>query len=474
MARMLKLRAGAIRLTRLGFVCIQGAILSQSAVSSAPIFWTFTNLYSITGTNSFGPDALVLGTGGNLYGTTQNRQNSGNYGSVFSFNVNTLAFETIYSLTNTSGGYPTAAEPVGLLQTADGRLLCAAFTGGTFGDGNIFELTTNGAFSVFHTFDSTNGAHPESGLLLNPNDGNYYGTTFLGGSNGNNGTIFKLSPGGNFSTLLSFNGTNGSAPYGPLIVGRDGYLYGTTYFGGTNGNNGTVFRISTNGAFSNFFSFDLTNSGANPVGNLLFAADGRLYGTTLQGGSNNYGTVFGIGTNGTFKTLHAFNSTDGATAYTSLIQRQDGTLYGMTYFGGIYDYGTIYSLTTNGDFTSIYSFDGTNGEYPRDTLVQAADGTIYGATIQGGANDSGTIFKLSVSSQPPVQSPTLSLGMNGSSMRLTWNSVSNQVYQLQSTSELGTPQWTNNGPPFTATGTNSSITISPSQAKTFYRVMVSH
>src|ERR1039458_4449499 len=144
------------------------------------------------------------------------------------------------------------------------------------------------AFTTLFSFTGTSGAYPGAnpyaGLVLG-SDGNFYGTTFSGGTN-NDGTIFQLTPGGAFTSLLSFNGTNGAAPYAALVPGTDGNFYGTTFTGGVS-NWGTIFQITTNGTFTNLFSFTGTNNpylGANPGAALVQAGDGSFYGTTDYGG----------------------------------------------------------------------------------------------------------------------------------------------------------------------------------------------
>src|SRR5581483_11055541 len=147
------------------------------------------------------------------------------------------------------------------------------------------------------SFNGTNGANPEATLIQGV-DGNFYGTTYNGGTNGGYGTVFQVTPNGVLTTLVSFNNTNGANPSAALVQGTDGNFYGTASNGGTNGNYGTVFQVTANGALTTLVSFNNTN-GANPSAALVQGTDGNFYGTTSNGGTNGgYGTVFQMTPNG--------------------------------------------------------------------------------------------------------------------------------------------------------------------------------
>src|ERR1035441_6066134 len=166
----------------------------------------------------------------------------------------------------------------------------------------------------------TDGAEPTGGLVQG-SDGNFYGTTYAGGTYGGylgGGTVFRISPSGSVTNLHSFVGppTDGIAPYAGLVQGSDGNFYGTTYEGGANGGGtnvgGTVFRISPSGTYTNLHSFTGTNGdGVFPYAPLVQGSDGNFYGTTDGGGTSGSGTVFRISPSGTYTNLHSFTGTNG-------------------------------------------------------------------------------------------------------------------------------------------------------------------
>jgi uncharacterized repeat protein (TIGR03803 family) len=256
-------------------------------------------------------------------------------------------------------------------------------------------------FTTLVNFDGANGALPYFMSLIQGTDGNYYGTTQGGGVFGD-GTVFKITPGGTLTTLYSFCAqagcTDGSYPYAGLVQASNGNFYGTTLEGGTTGY-GTVFKITSAGTLTTLHSFDYTD-GASPASVLMQASNGDLYGTTRNGGtSGNYGTVFKITLGATLTTLHIFlgyTAGDGANPYAGLVQGTNGDLYGTTLAGGTPNAGTIFRMTPAGALTPLYAFSpDDDGAYnPYCGLVQAANGDFYGTTFGGGVNGYGIVFKI--------------------------------------------------------------------------------
>ena len=249
------------------------------------------------------------------------------------------------------------------------------------------------------SFNLTNGVDP-SVALVQGRDGNFYGTTALGGTNSGNGhgTVFKMTASGALTTLYSFTGTNdGDEPNG-LALGTDGNLYGTTFSGGKTNYNagigaygyGTVFRISTNGVLTNLYSFANNSDGRYPEAGLVLAKDGNFYGTTVEGGlslGDGSGTVFKVSTNGNLATLYQFPD-DAAFPQAPLVQGVDGNLYGTAPGALGCGWGFLFKVTTNGTLLWEVGFSGdcqiNCGCYPQGGLVQGRDGNLYGTTGYGG------------------------------------------------------------------------------------------
>lgn len=270
-------------------------------------------------------------------------------------------------------------------------------------------------------FWSPSGEEPTSPPLPG-NDGYLYGTTANGGylsGYGGYGIIYKVETNGLGYTVLhqfSTNDAEGRTPYAGLVQGSDGTLYGTAYGGesytGTSKVKGTVFKILTNGlGFQVIHTF--TNSpgdGYAPYGGVILGADGFLYGTTQSGGTNSEGTVYKLSVSGnTYQVLYSFGSVanDGSGPTASVVQGSDGYLYGTTPSGG-FGYGVAYKLSTNGGgYTVLYNFASSPGDAqsPAGELVQGSDGGFYGLTPSGGVANLGTMFRLG---QPPFEFTTLS------------------------------------------------------------------
>jgi uncharacterized repeat protein (TIGR03803 family) len=371
---------------------------------------TLQTLCSFNYTNGAGPAAaLTLGIDGNFYGTTSYGGSGGggsSGGTVFQVTTNGTV-TTLASSFGTNGSSPRAA----LTLASDGNFYGTTYSGGSSGLGTVFKVTTNGALIRLASFSGTNGEYPTAALTL-ASDDNFYGTTYSGGSSGL-GTVFKVTTNGALTTLFSFSNTNGVRPQAALTLGNDGNFYGTTFYGGSNGY-GTVFTVTTNGTLTTLVSFANTN-GRYPQAALTWGNDGSFYGTTADGGSSYDGTVFKVTTNGTLTTLVSFSyDINGSSPEAALTLGNDGNFYGTTAYGGSNGYGTVFTLTTNGTLVTLFSFSNTNGANPQAALTLGSDGDLYGTTHDGGSGNYGTVFRLLL---PPIitvqpQSQTSNAGAN--------------------------------------------------------------
>ena len=270
---------------------------------------TLTTLYSFCAqpgcTDGSRPYAgLVQGTDGEFYGTTY-FGGATYHGTVFSINSQG-AYTLLYSFCSQSGCADGEYPFAGLVQGADGDFYGTTSQGGTFGAGTVFKITRLGALTTLYNFCPNSGCpdgdSPSAGVIQAA-DRNFYGTTRYGGEGAGGGTIFRLTSGGKLTTLYSFCSldacADGEYPYAGLVQATDGNFYGTTDLGGTDGH-GTVFKITAGGEFTTLHNF-VWNDGANPNGGLVQGTDGSFYGTTFEGvndggncGANGCGSVFNI------------------------------------------------------------------------------------------------------------------------------------------------------------------------------------
>ena len=248
------------------------------------------------------------------------------------------------------------------------------------------------------SFDGTNGSAPAASLIQ-AKDGNLYGTTEYGGpisgcEGGFDpcGTVFKITTGGKLTTLHTFVYSDGAFPVSPVVQGTDGNFYGTNQGEGDSGGAGAIFKMTSSGTLT-VLSFT-----SSPAG-LVQGSDGNFYGTTPSGGN---GTVFKITPSGTLTTLHNFDGTDGHNPQAGLIKATDGNFYGTTYSGGTSKYcsggcGTVFKMTPSGSLTTLHSFSGTDGYNVAVGLVEGTDGNLYGTTVNGGAQNVGVVYKITLS-----------------------------------------------------------------------------
>ncbi len=399
---------------------------------------TVTTLHAFTGGDGAQPlGALIQARDGHLYGTTSAVRETVSphpfnitWGTVFRV---TLAgtFTSLYTFHGTDGGNPLGR----LLEASDGNLYGTTGFATTWqcpcSNGTLFRISPAGALTTLYTFtfSSPDGSSPETGLVAG-DGGNMYGTTSVDGAHGL-GTLFRVTPSGSLTTLYSFTaqdgrapwqlvrGTNGTlyaasrntllrssnrgdvrvlgrvgyalgaAPDGALVLASDRFFYGTTSEGGTFGY-GTVYRMSASGEVATIYSF----SALEQARTLIEGADGALYYTGLFGGANGFGSIARVTKSGAFSRLYSFDGTNGA-PNSPLLQGRDRALYGTTGSGNS-SYGAVFRVTTGGAFSLLHAFSdqGDDGSTPYAPLALGSDGSLYGMTLFGGGYERGVAYRV--------------------------------------------------------------------------------
>lgn len=433
----------------------------ETGDTSTPNFKTLANF---DGTDGAHPryGALIQGLDANIYGTADEGGIGANSHCSLSYGCGTVfkstaegALTALNSFDFADGWTPSGS----LVQASNGNFYGTTQFGGASDTGTVFEISPEGKLTTLYSFCAKKNCadgRAVYGGLVQGGDGDFYGTTYAGGA-GNNcgtgtgcGTVFKITAGGELTTLHSFciekNCPDGASPLAGLALGIDGNFYGTTQFGGAATGTvapcgefgcGTAFKITPEGKLTTLHSFDYTD-GYSPEALLLQATDGDFYGTTPMGGEFGAGTVFKITPEGELTTLHSFctqvnneeNCTDGNDSTAGLVQATDGDFYGTTTAGGAHGYGSIFKITPEGALTTLHSFcaglnvEGSciDGSAPSAALIQATNGTLYGTTSTGGAHGDGTIFSLSVGLGPFVVTRPSS-GAPGTTVEILGNNL---------------------------------------------------
>ena len=268
------------------------------------------------------------------------------------------------------------------------------------GGGAVFALVdVQGRWRLrfWHKFTGgpDDGANPAGGVILGK-DGNLYGVTEDGGGTGFGfGTAYKLDPAThNFSIVYAFTMNDAWMPGATLVQANDGNFYGSTLQSPL-GQIGTIFRLTPEGQFTTVWTlFPQTQAP------LIQASDGNLY-TTIPAFNSSDGSILRVGTSCCGAIIHSFGLLDGANPIGALVQGPDGNLYGATTAGGTAGEGTIFEISTDGSvFDVVHNFgDGSvpnDGSTPNGGLILGKDGNLYGTTYNGGSAGLGTVFKFTL------------------------------------------------------------------------------
>ena len=402
---------------RLAYVALAAGLLflSQAITVSAV---ASTTLFTFKGTPGGAQpwSTLVAGPGNYLYGTTSG---GGAFGEGTVYRVSLSGVVTVLRSFDSSDTSTTSAghTPTGrLLLARDGRLYGTTSSGGDWDNcaagygkcGTLFSLNTDGTgFRIEHRFEGgeNDGAEAVAGVIEGT-DGRLYGTTKAGGADergsaySNRGTVYAFDRATGTLTLLhTFSGEDGSAPMAELVEGAAGSFYGTTSRHLTTGyGSGSVFEVTAGGAFRTLHRFVGISKGRNPVAPLIISRrDGRLYGTTPDGGVAHLGVIFAVtrpatGT-GTLSVIHEFSAegNTGVTPMAGLFEAPNGMMYGTAMSGGLpqgdFVSGVMFQLAPSGRVGVLKTFyDGPDGRQPQTGVTMASDGRLYGTALGGSAN----------------------------------------------------------------------------------------
>jgi uncharacterized repeat protein (TIGR03803 family) len=452
---------------------------------------TFTTLHSFKpGSDGFDSYVNLVVSDNTLYGAAVDGGKF-NYGTIFKINSDGTAFTNLYNFTAPTGPSPSTntsgANPHSSVILSGDVLYGATANGGKWGNGGVFRINLDGTgFTNLFNFATSSipsdasspnsgGARPYGNLVLSSNT--LYGTAYFGGGSGR-GTVFAISTDGSFFTNLhNFAATSGTLstnidganPSAGLILSNN-TLYGTTRYGGSGGA-GTVFAVNKDGSgFTNLHSFISATDGADSTAGLVLMGN-TLYGTTRNGGSSGFGTIFKINTDGTgFSNLHSFTGSSGGAIPCAGLVLSGKTLYGTAIYSGSSGSGMVFAISTNGTgFTSVYSFTTTpspnytnsDGANPQAGLL-LSDNTLYGTTISGGSSARGTIFSLSI----PLR---LTLVRSGTNAILRWPTYAPGAVLQFSTNIIPPAIWSTNLPSPNIINGQNSVT-NPVFGQRFFRL----
>jgi len=439
--------------------CLLGCFRSEAQ----PVF--ITQLHKFNGVYTAVRSFVAGPADGALYGTVFT--NTSTSGIIFTINRDGSGYVPIHVIANRiTQEFQADLPEASVIEAGNGELYGVSAAGGANNAGILFTLHPNGSgYRILHDFSSSESL-PAS--LIQGGDGALYGMGT---------TIFKINlDGSGYATLHAFSDELTSLHgLGQMVQGSDGGLYGAaygTFMGntGTNGESGMVFRINTNGTgFTVLHIFGTAGDGKNPIGGLMEASNGTLYGTTAAGGTSDHGTIFKINPDGGgYSILHnlAGPPTDGDGPAGTLAEGLGGALFGTTFAGGSKDNGTIFKIGADGGgYTTVFNFtNGTpSGAGPFTGLIRGRSqndiGVFYGST----AVDAG-IFAMLIN--PPLQITPVTGPPPTNQTVIFWPEWAIN-YKLQSTTNVASSNWVNvtSGVPVTG------VQVTSTNPAVFYRLV---
>jgi uncharacterized repeat protein (TIGR03803 family) len=420
------------------------ALLSP-AVLTAQVTFTESVFHSFTTADGAQPQNLILAQDGNFYGIA----GGGTRGDGVIFSVSPSGVgSTLYNFT----GEPAASVSGGssLVQASDGNFYGVTALGGKYNIGCIFKVTTAGEYTTLYSFAGESDGYTPTAILQG-SDGNFYGTARTGqqATYGSNfGTIFKITPAGDFTLLVDLVYADGFDPASPLIEGGAMTFYGTAS-GGGGANEGTVYSI--NGSDVNvLYSFSNDDTDAKvPVAGLVEGPSQEFYGGATAGGVHGDSALFSVSASGgyTYLSTLPYDPNGSAGITSSLLLATDGNLYGNINAQN----GTLFQASLTGTLNLLYTFaGGADGEDPNGAIIQGADGNLYGVTTNGGSQSRGTIYKITPSTAfaPPIQltlsSTSIALGESVTlsyAIREAYSVTSQQCFAFVQNAAAAAGQW---------------------------------
>jgi uncharacterized repeat protein (TIGR03803 family) len=394
-------------------------VLTVAAIPAAQA-QTYNNLYSFNGQNGgkLPYAGVTIGPGGVLYGMTSEGGHS-DYGVVYrlAHRGSGWILSTLYEF---KGGSDGAFPYGGITFGPGGYMYGTTYSGGDGDYGTVFRmsappgpcLTTSCPWpeTVIYRFKGgSDGAYPIFSNVVFDQAGNLYGTTTTGDTNGNAGTVFKLTPtggGGEWTETILYSFTHGEVPYAGVTFDKAGNLYGTTAQGGytggpcQNGGCGMVYELTPSGSGwveHTLYEFKAGADGAYPVGGVTFDPSGNLYGaTSFDGAISTVWELLRSGSGWTFSTLCTFDVLGGPQGKPTVAAA--GNVYGSVFDEDQQDSGLVYKLTPSGGGwteTNLVVFgQGNNGRFPYGSVALDANGNIYGTTLEGGSQGNGNVWEI--------------------------------------------------------------------------------
>jgi uncharacterized repeat protein (TIGR03803 family) len=462
------------KFTSMSLAALSAVLLLGLSLAANAQTLTILHQFGATAGDGKNPEASLTLVGSRLYGTTYSGGTNLYYGTVFAINTDGSGYTILHQFGATAGD---GKNPEASLTLVGSRLYGTTYSGGTNLYGTVFEINTDGSgYTILHAFaEYPDGANPKASLTLVGST--LYGTTSIGGTGNDAGTVFAINIDGSGYTILDdfqYPTVGGFNPEASMTaVGST--LYGTTVGGGTNGvpqEAGIVFAINTDlSGYTILHEFGPFAYGGEPHASLTLVGS-TLYGTTSIGGTNSddaaSGVVFAISTDGSgFTILHEFPATDsdGYSPLASLTLVGSNTLYGTT-AGSIYpEGGTVFAINTDGSgYTILHQFGatGSDGADPAASLTLVGS-TLYGTTVGGGTNSVGTVFALGLPAPPSMGITTA-----GNQIVISWPTNATG-YALKSIASLS-GSWSNVSSGITVVGTNYVFSSTMSGKAAFFRV----